>query len=924
MDHPNIARVLDAGATEAGRPFFVMELVRGIPITEYCDTEKLDTSQRLDLLISVCNAVQHAHQKGVIHRDIKPSNVLITLHDGVPVPKVIDFGIAKATNAELTEKTLFTQHRQMIGTPAYMSPEQAEMSGLDVDTRADIYSLGVLTYELLTGTTPFDATKLGSAGYNEMVRIIREEEPHKPSTRISALSSPLHQEPEPRRCGQNRARKEPVISGTTKFITDRRSTAENIAKQRRTDPAALRKLLRGDLDWIVMKCLEKDRRRRYETANGLAMDIRRHLSNEPVVARPPSRPYRMRKFIQRNRAAVAGATTVSAVLVLGIIATSAVMVWALHQRDRAVVAEGAASQRAAEAEAVTNFLSDMLAEVDPEQSGKDVSVRQVLDRASKAIGDSFHDKPLVEARLRAAIGQAYRELGFYEDAERHLPVAMEIRRRVLGDDHVETIRSVGALTNLRFRQERFAEADVLNHRRLEQARRSLGEEHAEALSAMNMAASLLNQDGRHAEALVQFRRLLDVARRVLGADHPDTIRAMHNVATTLTELGRFPEAVELFRQTLEVERRVLGPEHPRTLLTMSAFALNQVRLGNWSGAADLLERVLPSQRRVLGEDHPRTRDAVAILAHVYVQLDRLHEAASLLDQEAQRRAFGDGEKHALDLLSARTSLYRKQGRYAEALEACGRLCVAGPRVWGETAPATASALNECAWTLVTAEPPELRDPMAALPLAESACMLEEKAGGAGLFEHLDTLALAQHLSGRTNAAIETQERACRLLPQDQHDGSDYQGRLVTLYLSAGRTDDAARVASRRFEGLRRLAAQENAPPRLLNAYARELLTAEPADRRNPEEGLAVAQRACTQAENQGMWSLFEYLDTLALAQHAVGDTSKAIETQKRALSLTPPDHYKHKGFEQRLAAYEAALRLPERAPASPDAPAGRR
>ncbi len=295
MDHPNIARVLDAGATQGGRPFFVMELINGVPFLEYCDTQRLDTRARLGLFVKVCHAIQHAHQKGIIHRDIKPNNVMITLHDGVPVPKVIDFGIAKATDQQLTDKTLFTQHQQMLGTPAYMSPEQAEMSGLDIDTRSDIYSLGVLLYELLTGTTPFNSEQLMSKGYAEMMRIIRESEPDRPSTRLHTLG-------------------------------DR---ASKTAQQRCVDPRELCSALRGDLDWIVMKCLEKDRSRRYDTANAVALDIQHYLDDEPVSAGPPGARYRLGKFVKRNRAGVIAAAAVVSVLVLGIAGTTGGMLWAL-------------------------------------------------------------------------------------------------------------------------------------------------------------------------------------------------------------------------------------------------------------------------------------------------------------------------------------------------------------------------------------------------------------------------------------------------------------------------------------------------------------------------------------------------------------------------------------------------------------------
>ncbi len=385
MEHPDIARVLDAGATETGRPYFVMELVKGIPITEYCDQNRLSTRQRLDLFMPVCHAVQHAHQKGIIHRDIKPSNVMVTLRDGKPVPKVIDFGIAKATEHRLTEKTLFTEYHQFVGTPAYMSPEQAEMSELDIDTRTDIYSLGVLLYELLTGTTPFDTDALRKAAYAEIQRIIREVDPPKPSTRLSTLPS------EPRPSGSGSA------------------SVTEIAKHRRTDPSALSRLIRGDLDWIVMKALEKDRTRRYETARELAADVQHHLANEPILASPPGVIYKFRKFVKRDRVAATAGLAVAAALVVGLMLSTIGFVQASRQREQAVAARDTAQQATVQAE------TDRDRAIKARQEARQMAYFASISAARIAL--SVNDIATVRRRLDAA-PEEFREWEWgYFDAE---------------------------------------------------------------------------------------------------------------------------------------------------------------------------------------------------------------------------------------------------------------------------------------------------------------------------------------------------------------------------------------------------------------------------------------------------------------------------------------------------------------------------
>jgi serine/threonine protein kinase len=623
MDHPNIAKVLDAGASETGRPYFVMELVRGIKITEFCDQENLSTEQRLNLFILVCQAVQHAHQKGIIHRDLKPSNILVADHDGVPVPKVIDFGVAKATTDQrLTDKTLFTAFEQFIGTPAYMSPEQAKLSGLDIDTRTDIYSLGVLLYELLTGKTPLDQKELVASGLDEMRRTIREREPVRPSTRLSTML-------------------EGELTTT--------------AKHRRTEVPRLIHQVRGDLDWIVMKALEKDRARRYETANGLADDVQRYLASEPVAARPPSKLYRLQKLARRNKLASAAAGAVTAALILGLAGTT----WEYHKervaRQRAEASEKAKGLEAAKATAISDLLQDMLGSGDPFfQKGSDFTVRQMLDGYSAGLTNQLAGQPEVEAAVRGVIGWVYYRLGVFSTAESNLLIAVELQRMARTPPSTNSLQNQQYLARLWLDQRKLEAAAKLSYDTWQGRVHLLGATNPYTLASEATYAGALSEGGRWQEAEALQRQVLQDMARVLGSNDVNTLYALVSLGQTLSMQGNQGDAERCFADGLAGFKRAGLEDLQDALNCAKEWALLRLLQGHPADAEKVMTNILPRAIHALTTEHHQTLQLQRVLARVYADERRLDEAAALCQEslEVQRRT----EPNQEGLGAARTHL----------------------------------------------------------------------------------------------------------------------------------------------------------------------------------------------------------------------------------------------------------------------------
>jgi serine/threonine protein kinase/Tfp pilus assembly protein PilF len=632
MNHPNIARVLDGGMTPAGRPYFVMEYVKGQPITAFCDARRLSIRQRLELFVKVCEAIQHAHLKGIIHRDLKPSNILaFDAESQLPSVKVIDFGVAKAMQPATSAHTVFTETGQMIGTPEYMSPEQADPTSAEIDTRSDIYSLGVLLYELLTGVTPFDARELRSRAYREVQRYIAETDPPAPSTRLSTIGD---------------------ADLRSRIVQARGQTAEGLMHS-----------LRRELEWIPLMAMRKEPQNRYQSATDLARDVRNYLDGRALVAAPESTGYRIRKFVRRHRVGVATTAAVAAALIVGL----GVSLW---QWREAVAARALAESRAQEAEAVTRFVTDSLVRSDPMQGGdRELTVRQAMRQAMTQLEQrALADQPEVQARLQVAIADILFGNADLDEAMVLADRALATLERLHGPDAVEITPALSTLGRIHEQRAAYAQAEASHRRTLDIRRLRVPENEMAITRTMVNLSIALDMQGKKDEAESLLREVIDTRTRLLGPDDVSLAGPINNLAVIYKSRGRFAEAEKLYRRSLESRERVLGPDHQKTADSVNNLANVLGRLGKWAEAETLHRRALAIREKAFGADHPRTADSLGNLGIAIDAQGRLPEAEKHLRQALLilETRLGADHPDTIEMCRNLATNLRHQKRDAEA------------------------------------------------------------------------------------------------------------------------------------------------------------------------------------------------------------------------------------------------------------------